>query len=143
MSASPRHPTDPPPRDSPGIKCRAYDRELDRRVPELLLHVHDRLALLEQERRIRVSQIVNPNLAELGLPHCQAPSSAPPAGPAASIPVTSRATQLTAVESATPARDCALRCRQLSARRSPRRASNARAEHSQAAPSAGSTERRT
>ena len=43
------------------------DGDLDRRVPELLLHVDDRFALLQQQRRERVPQVVDANLAEIGL----------------------------------------------------------------------------
>ena len=43
------------------------DCDLNRRVAELVAHVRERLALLDEQRRERVSQVVNPDLAQLRL----------------------------------------------------------------------------
>ena len=42
-------------------------RDLNRRVSELVLHVGEALAVRDQERRVRVAEIVDPNLPKAGL----------------------------------------------------------------------------
>ena len=43
------------------------DRNLNGRVSELFLHVHDRLALLNQQQRERVAEVVEPHATDAGL----------------------------------------------------------------------------
>jgi hypothetical protein len=42
------------------------DRDLNRRVTHLLLDIHERLALLNEERGKRVPEIMNPTMPEVG-----------------------------------------------------------------------------